>query len=223
MSLLQRYKRSGGFVQLLSLLETFGVQKKEKFLEMIDAESTVWAKALRDKMLTVDRILGWPDEVVIEVLHQLPPKTQAIAIENIKPEEKARISKYYSPSELRRLNDVLSESKVKPDEAAAVMVKFVEQARKMLMERVLHPERFDEALLIPENFEGHLEERSSGEQIEKSGGVPTGAAVAATAAVESADVLQLQRSLSGLLKENKALKDEVRILREKLDQIRKIA
>jgi hypothetical protein len=37
------------------------------------------------------------------------------------------------------------------------------------------------------------------------------------------EVAQLQRTLAAMLKENKALKEEVRILREKLEQIRKIA
>jgi cell division protein FtsB len=38
-----------------------------------------------------------------------------------------------------------------------------------------------------------------------------------------ADVLQLQKALATMVKENKTLKDEVKVLREKLEQIRRIA
>jgi len=44
MSSIQRYKKPGGFLQLLSLIETFGGQKREKFIEMVDAESHVWRR-----------------------------------------------------------------------------------------------------------------------------------------------------------------------------------
>jgi flagellar motor switch protein FliG len=59
MSSISRYKKAGGFIQLVSLIETFGAPKREKFIEMIDAESPVWAKALRDKMLSIERIFSW--------------------------------------------------------------------------------------------------------------------------------------------------------------------
>jgi cell division protein FtsB len=39
----------------------------------------------------------------------------------------------------------------------------------------------------------------------------------------SAEVYQLQKNLATVLKENKTLKDEVKLLRGKLEQIKKIA
>ena len=164
MSSLQRYKKSGGFVQLLSLIETFGPQKREKFLEMIEQESPVWAKALREKMLTFERIFNWPDEVVVDVFKQLQPKTCAFVLHGLKDEQKNRVLPYFSASEKRRMDDVLTESKPKPDEVASTFVKVVELTRKMIQNKELHAEKHDEALIIPEDFEAKLEEQAAHHQ-----------------------------------------------------------
>ncbi len=230
MSSLARYKKSGGFVQLLSLLETFGPQKKEKFLEMIDSENQAWGIALRDKMLTLERIFSWPDQVLIEVFKNLPPRNLAVGLSGIKEEQKARLLVFFSTSERRRLDDLVTENVPKLEEIAANMVKIVELTRKMLNDGTLRAERFDDRLFIPEDYEAKLDHRGFGTKpaaVKSAGdsGVHTHhhSPTADAHAVPSAEVGQLQKTLGLVLKENKHLKDEVRILREKLDQIKRIA
>jgi len=239
MSSLSRYKKAGGFFQLLSLIETFGPAKKEKFLEMIQGESAPWAHALRDKMLTLERIFSWPDQVVVEVVKRLPAKSQAFAMTGLKEEQKAKVIQFYSSSEQRRLDDVLSESQPKPEEVQATLFKLVELARKMIQERELNPEKFDTGLSIPEDFESKIEAMYALGAIGSAGGggmsAVAGAQPAQAASVgpeitaptpnpnAGAEVYQLQRTLATVLKENKGLKDEVRNLQTRLEQIRKIA
>lgn len=237
MSSLQRYKKAGGFVQLLSLIETFGPQKKEKFLEMIDAENAVWAKALRDKMLTLERIFKWPDQVCIEVFKSLPVRQMALALQGLKDEQKTRMLAFFSASEKRKMDDFLLESQPKPEDIAQNMVKVIEQTRKMMNQGDLRAEKFDEGLLIPEDIESKLEGQGAHALAEKLVEHPSivgkevttphedhhPASAPAPATTATLEVAQLQRSLSLVLKENKTLKDEVRVLREKLETIRRIA
>lgn len=246
MSSLQRYKRAGGFFQLLSLIETFGAQKKEKFLEMIEQENPVWADALKEKMLTLERIFSWPDQVVIEIFKALPIQAMGHALEAIKPEDKARIEQFLSAGEKRRIEDLIGEAKPKPEEITSIMVKVVEMARKMLVNRTLKPEKFDETLTIPEDYEARLEEFSANSfshsrSSPESTSVPDMTSLAAAVTGQSqdrpanssstntapaaahADVGQLQRTLAMMIKENRALKEDVRHMREKLDQIKKFA
>lgn len=234
MSSLQRYKKSGGFYQLLSLIETFGPQKKEKFLEMIEGESAPWAAALREKMLTLERVFSWPDQVIVEVFKSLPTKSQAYALQGLKEEQKAKIIQFYSAGDQRRINDVLTENQPKPEEIQATLFKMVEVARKMIQEREILPEKFDPGLAIPEDFEVKLDatygtkfggSKTVSDQIKvHSAPQPAAeAAVASPGASDSAEVYQLQRTLATVLKENKALKDEVRALQTRLEQIRKVA
>jgi hypothetical protein len=245
MSSLQRYKKSGGFYQLLSLIETFGPQKKEKFLEMIEQESPVWARTIREKMITFDRIFSWPEQIIVEIFKNLQPKTLAYAIHGLKPEQKDKIMAYFSHAEKRRLDDMLSEAAPKPEEVASTLVKVVEQTRKMLKERALHADKFDEKLLIAEDIEVKLEELATHEQFSSMGGTKTPEAAAASKAPTGkqapaassfasstpspadiqagADVLLLQRKIQSLMKENKQLKDELTAANEKLEMIRKMS
>lgn len=204
---------------------------------MIEAESHEWAQALREKMLTLERVFSWPDQVVVEIFKSLPAKSQAFALSGMKDEQKAKITPFYSPAEQRRLNDVLTESKPKPEEVQATLFKLVEMARKMITERELNPEKFDASLIIPEDFENKLEASASAKvsadvsaaaeaavNAASSGATGAGAqAGSGSGANHSAEILQLQRTLGTVLKENKALKDEVRNLQGRLEQIRKIA
>ncbi len=235
MSSLNRYKKAGGFVQLLSLIETFGPQKKEKFLEMIGVESLVWGNALREKMLTLERIFSWPDQVVIEVLKSLPLKNMAVVMEGLKDDQKARMMVFFSASEKRKMEDTLVD-KPKPEEINANIIKVVELTRKMMMKGDLRCEKFDGGLLIPEEFESKLEHMGASAIAAKIIEVSERPAAAESdashshahtaphaAGVSTAEVGQLQRSLTVMAKENKTLKDEVKVLREKLDQIRRIA
>lgn len=224
MSSLIRYKKAGGFVQLLSLLETFGPQKREKFLEMIEAESGVWAKALREKMLTLERIFSWNDQIVIEIFKSLPPKNLGLALEGIKPEFKARLLPFFTPSEKRRLDDAIAGATPKPEEVASNLVKVIEMTRKMLLQGDLRAEKFDSGLIIPENFETKLEgpgDFSNAPTDPQELKIP--AQMLDPGQAPNLEVVQIQRTLATALNENKTLKEEIKVLRGKLDQIRKIA
>jgi outer membrane murein-binding lipoprotein Lpp len=246
MSSLQRYRKPGGFLQLVALIETFGPQKKEKFLEMIEGESPVWARALREKMLTFNRIFSWPEQVIIEVFKNLPPKTMAFALQALKEEQRGKIMAFFSHAEKRKIEEMIAESNPKPEELASVMVKVVEHCRAMLKGRELHADKFDETLLVAEDFEVQLEERAAHEQFKAMSAEDPGmtaptaakpstapakapAAVSAPAAVAagtvtqpSPEVIVLQRKVAQLLKENKALREELVAAKDKLDKIRKI-
>lgn len=255
MSSLSRYKKSGGFTQLLSLIETFGPQKKDKFLEMIQQESPTWERALREKMITFERIFTWPEQVVVEVFKQLQPKTLTFALQGLKPEQRDKILTYFSHAEKRRMDDILTESKPKPEEISSTLVKVVELTRKMLKERTLHADKFDPSLIVPEDYEQKLEELAAHETFAAMSSAPAGgpapapspapaASAAPTTHAKAApapkaevnvdgtpvdavragiDVIQLQKKVQELLRENKALKDENHALRGKLETIKKIA
>lgn len=59
MGMLDRYKKKGGFVQLLQLIETSPSKKQEQFLGLIAEESPAWEDTLRKKILTIDKVYSW--------------------------------------------------------------------------------------------------------------------------------------------------------------------
>lgn len=261
MSSLQRYKKSGGFIQLVSLIETFGPQKREKFLEMIELESRPWCLALREKILTMERMLFWPDDQIVEVFRQLPVKSFAYAMSALKPEHQQRLEALLQSPERRRLAEAMSENKPTADEIASVLVKVIEVARKKLSAKEIQPG--DELLQIPEDIEQLLEQRNGPwspgagarpkppqgpiasspsvgaaakppENVQvkiavvpaasvNSANMPPAATPAPAASASLAEVEHLRKTLGSALKENQTLKEELRIAKEKLEQIRKIA
>lgn len=226
MSSLQRYKKAGGFHQLVSLIETFGLQKQEKFLEMIEAENSGWAYALRDKMISLERILSWPDQVVVEIFKTLPPATMDHVLLSLPEEQRKRVTQFLTYGDRRRIEDAADLNPLKPEELASVVAKLVEAARRMVSTRTLHPDRFDPLLTIPDDFETQLEQQGYRPKSKKSPSPST--VIAASIPVAQPDpgdesVEGLKVTVQNLLNENRALRDENRLLRDKLDQIRKIA
>lgn len=227
--MISRYKRPGGFVQLLSLIETSGQAKRDRFLEIIRAESDDWGSAIERHALSVERIFGWPDEAVVEVFKGLPLRNMACALKGISEVNRSRIMAYLSHSEKRKVEDEMVSVGENADEFNGTLVKLLEITRKMISDGQIRLEKIDPGLEIPENIEESLQktqgptlgskstfEDRRTEQLQEAISKPQGAGT-------GSEVANLQRIAQALTKENKSLKDENRILKEKLEQIKKIA
>lgn len=71
--MLDRYKKKGGFHQLLQLLETSPSAKREQFLTLIGGENPVWEDALRRRVLTITRVYGWESQYLAEIFLGFSP------------------------------------------------------------------------------------------------------------------------------------------------------
>ncbi len=250
MAMLDRYRKKGGFVQLLSLIEGFGPQKQEKFLSMIEAEDAIWAEAIKGKLLSIRRILGWEEQSLALVMQRLPTKTLAVVLKGLTPEDNQKILKFFSHAEKRKIEDEQT-AFANPSEAevSSAMVKIIELTRSLIKDGELRAEKFDSNLLVDEDIEESLASASAsfkapgpdevfelesmrkkpsavaeGPKAKASTVTPASQAGAThEAPVLSKDIQTLQMKLISLDKENKALKQELKIIRERLEQIKKIA
>lgn len=220
----------------MSLLETSSQQKREKFLEIIRQESPSWADALETRLLSMDRIFNWSDDVVAEIFKGLPVRNMACAFKGISPENAERVRNFMGHGEKRKLDDELAGLSVKPEEINTTFVKVIEIARKMIVDGYIRLEKVDPALEISEDIEEKLEQ-GAGPSVKVASGAQqassedkkveqTQEAILKSqnsGSVTSPEVLQMQRLLQTLSKENKSLKEENKTLKERLEQIRKIA
>ncbi len=229
MSMLSRYKKAGGFHQLLALLESFGPKKQAKFLAIIHSESPAWAQAVGERLLTIERILTWPDEVLIEIFRSLPPKNVALAMMGFDENRRNRLTHFFSAAENRRLTSDLNEmAQSREEDLAANFFKVIQMVRQMINDKMIHPERFDPDLVIPNNIEDKLDQIDAGFTVamgdrEIHNDEQSLISVHAATNVNSLDTEKLKRKVSALLKENNRLREEVGVLRDKLERIRKIA
>jgi hypothetical protein len=156
MSMLDRYRKPGGFVQLLALIETCHQSKQEKLLEVIAQEDRRWSETVRAKMLSIERIYAWSDETLAEVFGTLQDLTVAVALSVADPTFKARITGFFSHGRIRKIDELVSSKGPTPAEVSATHMKIVEAVRKMGSDGFLRFENIDPNLVINEDIDDYL-------------------------------------------------------------------
>ncbi len=237
MSMLDRYKKPGGFVQLLALVETCGQAKQEKFLEIISKEDSHWADAIKQKMLTIDRIYSWRDEQLAEIFGTLQDLTVAVALFAADETLRARINGYFSHGRKRKIEDLFGTTKPSPAEILATHMKIIESVRKMEQDGFLRFEKFDADLEVSEDIEDHLAKKAAmapeivthayaGLEVDGFEIVRPDTPSSPANDVSESRVMEIQalkKRVAELSKETAMLRHELSLARSKLDQIRKIA
>jgi hypothetical protein len=250
MSMLDRYRKPGGFFQLVSLVETCGPAKQEKFLEIIRAESPSWAEAIKTKMIDINRIYTWSDETLREIMGTLQDLTIAITLHASSDPIKARIYATLTQGRRRKIEDLYGSNNPSVGELSATHLKIIETVRKMAHDGYLRFDKIDPQLFIDDKIEENLAKIQSGAitsattnpgghlgqaghstshsefAIEYDASQGQGSDAASDSGGGSsgtADLLQLKKKLADLSKENAVLRHELSLARNKLDQIKKIA
>ncbi len=131
MSMLARFKKPGGFVQLVNLIETCVEPKKAQLLKAVESENPGWAKLLNEKMLTIDKVFSWPAESVAEVTTRLPDRIVAIAMQGLKEELRPKATFSMSHMKLRAIEEIITGYKANPGEIQAAFLKIIMKAREL--------------------------------------------------------------------------------------------
>ena len=148
MGMLDRYKKKSGFTQLLNLIETSGGKKQEQFLGLIAQESPAWEQELKKKMLTVDRVFGWPLDVMSEVLSRLQPLTLSVSLWGRPTEQIDKILSPLPPITKKKLLEQIAELKPNPAEKITCEMKLISEVRAIVASGYIKFEKFDVELFI---------------------------------------------------------------------------
>lgn len=238
MGMLDRYKKKGGFIQLLNLIETSGGKKQEQFLGLISQESPAWEQELKKKILTVERIFTWPQDVMSEVLSRLQPLTLCVSLHGRAAEQVEKILSPLPPISKRKITDQMAELNPNPAEKATCEMKLISEVRAIVASGYIKLEKFDADLFIDENIEERLSNSESGlaylnkidvnfTSEDTKPGVSkeslSASASPAAGGASSQEVDLMKRKLNQLMQEVNALKQENLALKDKLAQIKRIA
>ncbi|MGZ3775778.1 MAG: FliG C-terminal domain-containing protein [Pseudobdellovibrionaceae bacterium] len=233
MAMLDRYKKKGGFFQLLQLLETSPTAKREQFLALIAAESPAWEEALRKRMLTINRVYSWEPQFLVEIFSRLSPLTLANALHGNSAEDNEKLLSCLPPISRRRISDQIADSNPIPAEKNTCIAKILSEVRGFALHGILRLDKIDPDLAIPDNIEEMLNvsgfilnpEMENSNDETKTMDLPTNGSDTAIA-LKSTDQTEnefLKRKISQLATEVNSLKNENQILKDKLFQIKKIA
>lgn len=116
MALLTRYRRSGGFRQLILLIETSPQERKDKLLKAIEGEDEHWAHLIKEKMITSDMVFGWKDDVLAKIFAHLQPHHCAVLMSQFDSDKQKRLFHYFHPTLYSQVKSEI-ESESEHDEA----------------------------------------------------------------------------------------------------------
>jgi hypothetical protein len=231
MSMVDRYKKSGGFLQLVQVIETCGKTKREQFMKIITEESPGWAEALNQKSLSFDKIISWSPEILLEILAHVNPLTFATAIKSLEKEKLEAFLGKLSHQEKRRLEGKMLEGGGSPNEVSSSMMKVVSETRLMLASGALKADKIDPDLVIPDEFENKLERKGGStasnkvdvDSILADASAKTAGGPPMTASASNAEINKLQQKLILVTRELQSTKNENILMKDKLEKIKKIA
>lgn len=224
MGMVDRYKKAGGFVQLVQVIETCNAKKREQFMNIIAEESPEWAEALTQKSISFDKIISWSPEVILEVMASVNQLAFSVALKSLSPEQLETFVQKLSPQDRRKIETTLQEMNPTPNEIGASVMKIISETRTLMVQGGLKVDRIDPQLVIPDEFEAKLGKSARNEAAALSFEGPSSVAVSAGAGVAAgAEIEKLQKRLILLSKEVQVLKNENQIMKDKLDKIKKIA
>lgn len=236
MGMLDRYKKKGGFVQLLQLIETSGKQKQDQFLAIVAQESPVWEAEIKRKSLTLERILTWNPTYLAEIFSRIQILTLASAFHGAEKEKIDLVFAAITSTDQRKFQMTIQEINPTPPEKLTSQMKILSETRTMIAKNIIKLDKVDPELLIPENIEERLSEAGFNTitspslattekelKNELRADLKIDGAREAKSDASREEVEFLKKKVNQLVNENNMLKHEMSVLRNKLDQIRKIA
>ena len=221
MAMVDRYKKSGGFVQLLQVIETCGPKKQEQFMNIIKEETPVWHEAINQKMLSFDKILSWRPEALLEIVAQVNPLAFVTALKSLTPEKFNGFCEKLSLQERRKIETQYKELNPDSNQISSCVMKVVSESRNLFISGSLKYDKIDANLAIPENYESQLMD-----------GIVSAALGTASESVSQAvsssslgalDFEQLKKKYVELNQQANALRKENALMKEKLERIKRIA
>ncbi len=164
--MLARYRRRGGFIQLLNLIESSPPQKRENFLALISQESKVWETEIRKRILSFERILSWNPQYLSEIFSRIQPMNLAVAFRGV-PTDKSKLAlSGLSPSFLKNIELENSERQPTSSEIFTCQIKVLEEARQLIKKGILKLEKVDPELFINEKIEEIIADQEAKQQAE---------------------------------------------------------
>lgn len=148
MSTLARFRKSGGILQLIQLIECSEPEKQKHLLDLVGKEDPGWAYLIQLKKLSLERIFTWPDEVLTRILCSYPPAF-AVNLHYVLPGENAEKLRRCLPSDQRKeFESLRGEARPGSQEAWVAQVKFIQLTRELCNSGEIRLSFFDPVLEI---------------------------------------------------------------------------
>ena len=151
MSTLQRYRKRGGFLKLLQLIETSAPPKREQLLKVIEKEDPHWAQNIRTKSLSFEKFCSWKPETQYTVLNRLTEQYKIMTFKKLPENNAQALKSIMDPQEAAELYDNVQNAKDPLDgEFLSALTHLFETIRELDSDNVIILSQIDPTLKIPE-------------------------------------------------------------------------
>jgi len=241
MAMVDRYKKAGGFIQLLQVIETCGPKKREQLMTIIQQETPKWAEALNLKMLSFTKIMSWPAEALMEIIASVNTLALSTALKSLAEDELMVFLNKIGVNERRKIEQQMKETNPSANEISACLMKVINETRLLIASGSLKMEKVDNSLVIPDDYENILEKASTKpnptsnkgseaashlsvvNDIDDSLKLDPSFAAVSNGAGSPNELDSLRRKIVELTLQLQGLKKENMVMKDKLDKIKKIA
>lgn len=153
MSMLSRFRKPGGFQQLLTLMETCDDQKKKNLMLLLSSEDPGWAHLVKIKSLTFERVLSWPVNVLMEITPHLSDRVLVTAyqIAEAHPLLKGSHEKWLKALPSLKAREITNLSEMTPFSASehlAAKIKIIQTVRELEAKGHIRFANFDPSLEV---------------------------------------------------------------------------
>jgi flagellar motor switch protein FliG len=152
-NILSRFRKQGGFFQLVLVIETCEPEKRKNLMKLVASENPGWAHLISKKILSLEKILAFPDHILMEILPHFSLQMLAVLYCGVGPDLRARIISGLSAKGSRDLQSAVDSYKAShksatSDEFGAASVKLVQLVRDLEADNVINFQLFDPTLVI---------------------------------------------------------------------------
>lgn len=148
MSMLVRYKKTGGFQQLLTLLESCSPSKREQLMKVIQSEDPGWAALIKAKLLTIEKLFAWDPLTLGEVTQELPIRVLAAALHGMGPDAVNKATYTMDHKRRRDVENMIKDLTPAAGEIEAARVKLLARVRELEREKRLDLGKVDPSLAV---------------------------------------------------------------------------
>lgn len=159
MSMLNRFRKPGGFNQLLALVETCDQQKRKSLLDLVGSEDPGWAYLVKVKSISFERILSWPVNVLMEITPHLSDRILMTAYHMAEAMAKSSHSdihekwlKSLPAMKAKEILNLAQSSAINPIEHHSAAVKIIQTVRELEAKGQIRFAQFDPALEVDQRI-----------------------------------------------------------------------
>jgi flagellar motor switch protein FliG len=152
MAMLEKFRKAGGFQQLVQIIEICDPAKQKHMLQLVGQEDPGWAHLVKAKALTLERIMSWPHQVLMSVLSPLRVPVQAALYNSVNDTQRGNMLKAVHPRLLREIQDYASQKSPSPEQCFSARVQLIQTSRDLINAGKLDPAAFDPTLLIDQKL-----------------------------------------------------------------------